>query len=308
MSVRLTALSFLSILAVAVAPAALGQAPPLGDGPGVITAEGQADISLLPKRIRMTVSLQARDPDMEAALAALKTKREEALSKLATLGVVEDSIQSGDPEISQAAVARQRQMQAMLQQRLRGREEIAKRLAQKEVVVLSQELTAEWEIKGATVGEVLSYCYALTKRISAAKIAGEEEAEELSLEEQEILAEINEYGYGGEEQANPGDPQFVYVAALSDKQRSDAIAKAFAQARAQAELIAQATSAKLGEVRAMRASSNTQSLNPYDEYAAYRYARSGQAPPSGASNEAISPTPGKVKFAVEVRAAFAIEP
>ncbi len=286
-----------------------------------VTAMGTAVIERQAQRVRMQIELQGKGKDIKAALAKLEKRREAASSRLKELGVIESTIEYGQPKTDASISARQRQMLEMVMSNQRG---VAKRRAQKlfssQPIVVSQSLQAEWPIHAEDTAELLIFCHELENTIRDADVAGTKEPEELSAEEEELLEEMKESanqfgGYSESEGPKPGTPSFLYVARIDENEHAQALARAFSKAKAQASTLAKAAGVELGTLRRLAAQEQSASIDNYDEYGGYAYQRfaymqmqraAGTAQ-EGSHKEAIGSAPGQIKYQIVVRAAFGIK-
>jgi hypothetical protein len=88
---------------------------------------------------------------------------------------------------------------------------------------------------------------------------------QLSPEEQELAEEMAEmmsdHGYGSGSEAKPGEPQFVFVARISEEDRRQAMTEAFAKAQASAARVAAAAGKELGELAHLQSNSRGAARN-----------------------------------------------
>ncbi|HUE72545.1 MAG TPA: SIMPL domain-containing protein [Pirellulaceae bacterium] len=305
--------SFLALAAALVAgvPSVSAQFGGLG-GPGTITGTGVSQIERLPEVMRMRVVVTAKGSTLEEALAALKDKTEAANSQLSTLGAEKESVKLDPPQIAAESSDRRRQVEMMMAQRLRGGKRSAKKEETKQPVAVSTTLTAEWPLQSKTGEELLVAATALQDKIKAADLAGAKEASQLTPEEQEALEEMESQGYNpyGDQEAKPGEPIFLFVAAIAEADREKADAEAFQKARQHAARLAKAAGAGLGKLQSLAGAGQagvdeSEYANPYANVAAYRMLQAMQAGGQPDSeSEAIGTTPAKVTYRVTMTAGF----
>lgn len=306
--------SFLALAALAAGvPAVRAQFGDLG-GPGTISGTGVAQIERLPEVMRMRVVVTAKGGTLEEALAALKDKTDAAKSQLATLRAEKGSVTLDSPQIAAENSDPRRQMEMMMAQRLRGGKRSAKKEETKQPVAVSTTLTAEWPLQTKTAEELLVAATALQDKIKAADLAGAKEASQLTPEEQEALEEMESQGYNpyGDQVAKPGEPIFLFVAAIADADREKAEAEAYQKAKQNAARLAKAAGAGLGKLQSLAGTSQpgvdeSEYANPYGGYnmAAYRMLQAMQAGGQPDSeSEAIGTTPAKVIYRVTMTAGF----
>lgn len=299
---------------VALTPGlAWGQAGPDANGAeGTVEGTGTAAVKQQPDTLRLHIDLLAKARTLREALAKLKERREAARLQLIALKVDEASIEFAEPKIQVQSDEQRRMMQMLVQQRLQGQSRRRSPDAPKPPVTVSMSLNAEWPIKYDSMEELLILSHELQEKIREADLAGLKEAEELSPEEQELAEEAEQMrsSYGGSEE-QPGQPTFLFVAAVSEQQRAAATAEAFRKARNQAAQLAEAAGAQLGVLRHLSGQMNPQlDYNDYTGYSnLYRFAQQQLATP-GASEpaEAVGPRPGTVSYQVIISASFALLP
>lgn len=277
---------------------------------GTVEGTGTAAVKQQPDTLRLHIDLLAKARTLRDALAKLKERREAARLELIALKVDEASIEFAEPKIQVQSDEQRRMMQMLVQQRLQGPSRRRPADAPKPPVTVSMSLKAEWPIKYESIEELLILSHELQEKIREADLAGLKEAEELSPEEQELAEEMEQMrsSYGsGEEQ--PGEPTFLFVAAVSGQQRAAATAEAFRKARDQATQLAEAAGAQLGSLRHLSSQRSAQlDYNDYMGYGnLYRLAQQQMATP-GASEpaEAVGPRPGTVSYEVIISASFAL--
>jgi hypothetical protein len=284
---------------------------------GLVSGTGAVQIERLPEMMRMRVVVTAKGSTLEEALAALKDKTDAAKGQLATLGAAKDSVNVDAPQVAAETNDQRRQMQMMMAQRLRGNRRPPKKEETKPPVSLSATVTAEWPLAAKSVEELLVAATALQEKVVAADLAGAKEADNnLTPEEQEALEEMEDemaMAYGGEEEAKPGEPVFLFVAAIAEAEIDKARAEAFQKAKSDAASLAKAAGAKLGKLSSVSgeagAGIDTEDYvyGGYDS-AAYQMMRRMQAGVRAAgaepAPEAIGATPGKVIFQVTMTASF----
>ena len=285
--------------------------------PGVVSGTGSEVVKQPPTLLRMTVQLTGKGKTVAEALTQLKDRREAAVMQLDSLGATKDSLNLTDPELSAGVSPRQQQMERSLLQQWRSQgRRVPKALQIPRSVVVSSTLTAEWPLQELTPEELLPFAKDLEDKIQEADLGGLNEPQELSAEEQELAEEMAErtsdYGYD-EEQAKPGEPQFFYLARISDQQRDQALAAAFGRAKLQAEILARAAGVKLGKLASLHASAMPASNEDFpDEAYAYRMRQllSRRQSLSGVEAndlEAVAPRPGQVSVNITVAATFHLE-
>ena len=317
-----TGLVCLTLLSVLVLPPARASARPGGDPQIVAPADTVSGVGFVtvkerPALVRMTIQLSEKAESLKDALDQLKDRREAALQQLQSLGAKQDTIVAEPPTLPSDNPQQRQQMEQVVRGlRAQGRS-IPKGLEQPAIVTVTSQLTAEWPLDMATHEEVLMFVKDLKDKVVAADLAGINEAKKLSPEAQELEEEMAEARSGsgyGEEETNPGEPQFFYVARLSEAACDQALAEAFARAQAHAARLAKAAGAQLGTLSSL--SGWTDQLG-YDSDAYYggrslqmRMMFAQQAQQTGAkepTTEAIVSTPTMATFQVTVQANFRLK-
>ena len=230
-----TGLVCLTLLSVLVLPPARASARPGGDPQIVAPADTVSGVGFVtvkerPALVRMTIQLSEKAESLKDALDQLKDRREAALQQLQSLGAKQNTIVAEPPTLpSDNPEQRQQTEQVVRMLRAQGRS-VPKGLEQPTIVAVTSQLTAEWPLDMATHEEVLMFVKDLKDKVVAADLAGINEAKKLSPEAQELEEEMAEARSGsgyGEEETNPGEPQFFYVARLPEAACDQALAEAF---------------------------------------------------------------------------------
>lgn len=276
----------------------------------VITGRGNAVSKGSPEVLRMHIQFAAKDKELSKALANIEALKTAARAQLGLLGVEESSIEFGDPRLGQASTNEQQQMQMMIMQRMRRGTRTSETTSDEDVNV-TMALKADWKIAGDSISEKLIFVHDLQKRIKEANLAGRKDKEQLSLEEQELMEEMQGMGmYGdyGQPQQKPGEPSYSFVRAVSTDQREGLMKEAFEKAKSDAEQLAKAASVALGDLSSLAYTINQpgDQNNPYFQYAqAFGYPMG----PAGEQNknEATSGSFGELAYAVIVIATFELQ-
>jgi len=279
--------------------------------PGGITGGGNVVLRHKPDTMRMQIDITGQGTTLKDALDVLKTRRQAALKRLGELGAAKESIHAGDAKVAPPD-PRQRQIQMMARQRMMaGGKRGKKAEPATPPLVVTTTLTAEWPVKAADADELLLLVGTLQAKIRKSDLGGNSEATKLSPEEQELMeeSETTNFDYGGEEQAKPGDPRFVFVKKISADEQAEALARAFKQAKEEAAKLAKAADLDLGALKYLQ--STTSTSEQVQQYAAmYGYSRYGRgmmaADPNlgDPRNEAIGPQSEEVTYTVTVSASF----
>lgn len=314
-----------SLAAPGAARAQLASLDPGGDSSsaGVVSGQGATALKRQPRILRMKIELTAKGKTLKDALAALKTERESALAKLATLEADKSTLSAGAPRIAAATNDRQQQMEMMVRMRMQQGGKKPKKAPEPPVAVQSL-VTAEWKLAETDPEKLLLESRSLEDKIRAAGLAASDKKGDLSPEDQEAAEEAAASDGSsfavpswddGSRQPKPGEPLFLYVAKISPEEHAKALADAFAKARTDAAALSKAAGAELGPLKSL---SGTRSMGgASNEWAAMRYnpflqqmmqqmGGDENGEPAGAASEAIGPAPQEVTLNVSVVAQFAL--
>lgn len=156
--------------------------------------------------------------------------------------------------------------------------------------------------------------------LQEADLAGKKEAEQLTPEEKEALEEAGEEERmmfsGMEEGPKPGEPVFLFVAKVSEEEKSRLLGEAFTKAKAHALLLARAAGVELGGLQTVASQGAGDGLTDYEalgEYGVhyrnilYPLVRRARTEQSGNDTEAIGIQPGQVSLRAVIVASFAIQ-
>jgi uncharacterized protein YggE len=288
-----------------------------------ISAMGTVQVQRQPTTLRMNLQLLAKGKTLEEALEKLKTRRQAAAKQLQSLEADKASISFSPPAVFTAQNQQQRQLEAMVRERMGHGKKAAKPI--KPAVTVSTLLTAQWPLAADSPEKLLLVVEALREKIKSADLAGVKETEKLSPEEQELAeeaaaAEAEQSGRlpGGEEAPQAGQPHFLYVARISEADRDKAMADAFRKAKANAALLAKAAGVPLGPLCGLTGRSNdssfvdeespwAQSAGPEAMYIQRMMMRRNAAAPDDQSLEVVGPSPASLSFDFSVQAMFALE-
>jgi len=284
-----------------------------------VAATGNVTVQGRPTQLRMYIQLAGKGKTIEEALAKLKQTREKALAQLEKLNADKKSISVTTPTAGGSSDDdRRRQLEQMIRQRMRGGRG-AKAIKLPEVVSVKCMLTAGWTLPGADREQLLLTAHKLQKDLKAADLGGSKD-QGLTPEEQELAEEMENSpeftmpsSYGGQEEAQPGVPYFVYVATISDQEHQKALGEAFEKAKQQAGQLAQAAGAKLGRLVSVGGGMTSAGESfggggfMPSRVRAMLAAQLGRRSHDQKENEAVSSDPNEVAFQVYVQAAFALE-
>lgn len=290
-------------------------------GPGVEAVSGTGTMTVTRKAtvMRVHVRLLGKGKSLEEALANLKERREAARARLQTLGAEKGSISFGDPSLSNPQAQNRRQLERMIRQRMAAAGRKPKGLKVPRSFTVAATLKAEWRLAPEEPEKLLLAVDALQEKVKAADLGGAKQSEKLSPEEQELAEEMAEMMSNmDEEQADPAAPQFLFLARITDAERQQAIARAFAKAQAQAARLAQAADAKLGPLvrLAGEGSGASDYINemmydnsPYGRRSHMQRMMAQQASEleEGGGKVAAGPDPNSLVFQFRVHAVFRLE-
>jgi uncharacterized protein YggE len=288
---------------------------------GTISGNGIVVLKREPQVLRLQIDLLAKGKNLKEVLEKLKARREAARKQLTALVAAPASIEFADVKIMPGKTDQQRQMEMMIRQRMRSAGRATTKEAEKfGPLTVSVGLKAEWPLQAATAEERLLRAHELEEKLKAADLAGRNETEQLSPEEQEAAEESEDAQmrmYESSEGPKPGEPVFLYVGKIPDPDRAKALAEAFGKAKAEAARLAEAAGVTLGALRYVGSGSGGPWGTDYEDMSAYsnsayaRYlypilqrARAGQG---DVIDEAIGVNAGMVTMRYSVSAAFAIK-
>lgn len=300
----------LAVCLVALLVSARGDAQAPAEG--TVTGQGSAEVKRPPDVLRVQVEMLAKGTDLAQALARLKERREAAQVHLKALAAVPESIHFGAPALSSEKTEQQKQMEAMVLQRMRGAAG-PKAAKKKEAppAVVGAVLRFDLPLKAGSADELLIAAQALQQRVKEADLGGLKDFEKLSPQEEE-LAEEAQAMMGGQPQAEPkrGEPGFLFVCKLSDADLDRAAAEAFQKARRHAEQLARAAGARLGPLHRLDSAplGMPVELAVSAGYNPYNAARVAENLPAALPAEASAPQPGPVTYRVALTAAFLLRP
>ncbi len=279
-----------------------------------VHGSGLAKVERLPEVMRLRVQLVAKKQSLTDALAALAERREAVKGVLPTLGALADTVTFESPQVIDGGKLAENyaQLAARMGRTKRGKKGAGPVLPTTATVVL----TAEWPLEVADAEELIKVANELQSRIKEADLGGAKEAAQRTPEEEEIMAEIEEMSYSGNEQQPLGVPTFTFVSKIDPKEKARLTAEAFGSAKADAAEIATAAGGRLGRVASINrmATLNPMMAEMTAEWMSYGM-RAGYGNPFGtampdrpkASDEAMSPTPAKVTYGIQVDAQFNVE-
>jgi uncharacterized protein YggE len=281
---------------------------------------GNVVIKRLPDTMRVQVAIIGKGTNLKEAVAALKTRVDAARKQVEALGADKDSITVDAARVFEQQNDQRRQMEMMMAQRMRGGGKKNAKNKTSPPVMLSSQLTASWKLDAKDAEDLLLKSHPLQEKIKSADLGGSKEAENLTPEQEELLEEAETQGYSPYDdgsQQKPGEPMFYFVSRISEDERDQALADAFQKAKTDAARLAKSAGAKLGRLRSVQDTNYGVGMDEdyYDgsynynsrAYRAMQFVRNQQSR-GDEKLEAIGAEPGQVKFAVNVTAAFDLEP
>lgn len=312
-------LQYVLLLSLAlVVPISMGTRVMAADE-GTVSGAGTVTIKRQPEMMRMQVHLFAQGTSLKSALKLLKERIKTARSEVLALKADADSVKVASPMISTEKSDQQKQLEQMIASQLRqGRGKKKKRKPLKPPVKVSAQLTAEWTLKTKVPEELLLASHDLQTRINKVEFSAGDEVEKLTPEQQEIMEEFADNGFGGYssgEEADPGKPVFVFVSRISDADQDKAVAEAFQKAKHKATRLAQAAGLELGELKNL--ASQKSNDNDFSEYGGlggfdpynYPFMQSYQQNDETDDDnpEAIGPAAKPLTYNINVTASFTLK-
>jgi hypothetical protein len=273
-----------------------------------------ASVKRKPTILRIFLELVAKGSNMDEALKKMQQRRDTARSQLETLKADKDTINFGSPSLSNSQSSRQRQIEAMVMERMRSRGKKPSKASQSaQPVTVSVMLIAQWSLKAETPEQMLLMAQGLQEKIKAADLAGSKEAEKLSPEEQEIAEETADMATSPEDpRMQSGQPIFIFIGTVSKEDREKLLSEAFSKAKAQAADLAKAANVELGPLIGLSGQCSGQSNFGNDEYDQYGNSSNirrllmlqTRENSSDIQFEAMSKDPAAAYFNASVRANF----
>ena len=156
-------------------------------------------------------------------------------------------------------------------------------------------------------------------------LAGVKETEKLSPEEQELAEEAaspdaqqTEVYSDGQAAPPPGQPNFLFVAHISDADRDKAMAEAYGKAKANAALLAKAAGRSLGPLSGLSGNNSNHSLSDEEAFSSYgpgnyaimqmrnMVAQRNAAAAEDQSAEVVGTNPTSLSFDFAIQAVFTL--
>lgn len=296
------------------APAFARDEPSTTSAVPTITVTGGAEIKRQPDNLRVHLEVLAQGRTLKEALEKLKIRRDEVRTAFEKLGASKDSIQFGDPASVNEMSERQGRVDRYMMERARALQK-AKPGSTAPVVVSTQSSFQIPLPATRTPEELLLAAHDLEEKVKAADLGGLKVAGKISPQEEEAVEEAagGPDGPRGNGEPRRGTPLFMYVSKISDSDRTKAMSDAFSQAKVEAERLARAAGAEVGEVRHLSSpqTGSFDDYNPYarDEYMMMRQMRmmNGTGSDPKAEPEAVGMQAGKVSYRIGVAVQFSLK-
>jgi uncharacterized protein YggE len=281
--------------------------------PATVSAIGTTELRRQPEVLRVQIELLTRGKSVEEALAKMKERRAAVRTQLTGLGATKESIVFADNNLSSEKTEQQLHMERM--GRRGGREGKAAKTKQAPPVVISSVVTAEFPLAGTDADSVLAAIHSFQQKVKAADMGGLKRGEQQTAQEDEVDEEMALAGEAMDpSEVKRGEPMFLFVCKLSEADRAKARAEAYTKAKREAENLARAAGARLGELNTLSGQSTPGA--DLDEvsgmsramYYSMRHAFANQEASSIDSGEAASPAPGKITVRISVSATFNLRP
>ncbi len=281
--------------------------------PRGVAVHGTASKADRPEFLRMTLTVVSKGSNTQAAIESIRQRKQQAAIKLEKLEAIEDSIVFGPVTMGTESDGPSIQQMRMMMRGNFGDSEAAEKLMSIDPpVTVSVQVTADWLMPMGDEEELLLAIQDLKDRIIKSDVAGSQQPDELTPEQQELDAELSEMmnNYSSGEGGKPGEPVFTFGRRFSPDDSTALMKQAFADAETKAKQLAAAASRELGALAGLTSNSAASEYgSPYDEYNAYRYGRARQGADTDANGvtTVISSDPKEVKLQAHVQATFEIK-
>ena len=289
-----------------------------------VSGSAQVRFQAKPSKLRLQVQLNAHGATPESAIKNLKLQRDTVGKQLSELRVDPKSISFSVPNVvpivpGSRPTAPGAGIPVMVHPGRPTRSEPAAAVrhssetdraapARPRLFVASTTLRADWPLTGDDTDAIVAAAATIREKILAADLTAKKPAQDLSAEEQELVEESaiapHQQGSSGFAMQVLSDGKagvaFVYVAVVSDEQRKKLMANGFAQAKKEAEELAEAAGRRLGElshVYCQMENHSTVGRNYGPEYA-------GSVLVSSDEHETVGETPEKLVFECEVTVSY----
>jgi len=275
-----------------------------------ISATGTHVVKRLPQTVRVIITLQSKGKTFDEALATLNSEQKSALDKLQKLGVDKERVVFGSFGVDQLQENKRRQMEMMIAQRMRQPNQ--KKPIAAESIALKCTVSVEWPLVGTTAEEIFKESQALKQKIKAADFTPK--AGTPTPEEEEMMEEMEGmHMYSGEGQPD-GQPQFVYVAKISQEDAQEGYAEALRKAVRQSEVLAKAAGVTAPGLMNLSGSLGKQqgnmnrSFSSGEDYYFIQMMNNQQSGVDGTDDlECLARDPDSVDFTFVIHAVFAMQ-
>jgi len=259
-------------------------------------------------RLGIIISGVAKTP--AEALENLQNLQAKVTERVKALGADEKSIVFSAPSVRMDQSGRAQQMQMMIQQHLARGGRVPPGITAAEMTTLDVTLTADWPLSSGDAAQNLLKLQELQEKIKAADLAETAEQAKQLPEAQELAEEFESTTYyGGEEQAKPGTPQFVFISRPEEAARTAVMQSAFKNAETEANRIATATGRRLGKLQSLNAAGGNEQMSSMQAYQMMRYGMRGDGAIDFGleDNEISSNNPTGIPLRAFLTATFALE-
>ena len=277
-----------------------------------ISTSGTSTIKRLPNTIRVIIPLQCKGKTIEEALANLKIEQQTALEKIQKIGVKQENVKFESFSIDQSQKDKRRQIEMMIAQRMPASTSSPRQTAAVALpTTVKCMFLAEWSITGTTAEDILKESYELQQQIAAADFSPKKN--EMTPEEEELEEEMESMNYHSYETESSSEPQFLFVASVTEEESQKAHSEAFAQAQKQGEFLAQTAGFKRGTLMQLSANlvkrqGGSSPYRGYEDYYIMQMMQSQQVDMgTSAQLECISMTPDAAEFIFVVQTVFMLE-
>ena len=271
-----------------------------------LVAIGTAETEGMANRMRVTLTIKAKGSDMEKAIEALKKRKKNAKIKMEKLGVIEDSIKF-DSISTGGGGARQAQiMQAMMSQ-ARGDKRLERMMKNKPPASVQVSVSADWKLDDELdETEMFISADKLKSKIIEADLGSASEKDELSAAQEELAEEMAEMANRYSNDGGSSGAKFAYVRTVPAEDVKKLIADAVADAKKNAQQLAESTGVKLGSIYRVASRDSTDAEPYYDPYGGYQSPAATSETDDDGTLHAVSDSP-VVTVSRSIAFAFKIE-
>lgn len=278
------------------------------------------EVSLIPNRLRLLLTVKAESREGENALKILQKHQARVTKELESLNAIPNSItysittiKVGTPGVDDPDSARKMIRQQAAQMRnmnpgLNVRLPVVQVTEDDElpqIFFASSHLSAEWKLASGMDAAAILLPSTIKAAIEEKDFRGRKLKEELAPDEEMLIQPLTGSNVYYAANAQSPDLQLYFVAEMTEAQEEEATSMAFQKAKRSAALLAKASGRKLGAVRSIGA-------NPSVNYPGVNYVMgyNGQLTgpsPRKSSREATGTDPGELKHSVTVNVTFELE-